>query len=73
MSWGMKLVENLGHFDFTLEHVNIFIGDALSFALFCVSEEPTWTCLFCTFANHEALEVCEMCEMPRNRVLEARA
>ena len=23
MSWGMKLVENLGHFDFTLEHVNI--------------------------------------------------
>ena len=22
MSWGMKLVENLGHFDFTLEHVN---------------------------------------------------
>ena len=23
MSWGMKLVENLGHFYFTLEHVNI--------------------------------------------------
>lgn len=36
-------------------------------------EERTWTCSVCTFANHEALEVCEMCEMPRNRVLEARA
>lgn len=37
------------------------------------SEETTWTCAVCTFANHEALEVCEMCEMPRNRALEARA
>lgn len=36
-------------------------------------EEPTWTCPVCTFANHEALEVCEMCEVPRNRALEARA
>lgn len=36
-------------------------------------EEPTWTCLVCTFENHEALELCEMCEMPRNRTLEARA
>lgn len=37
------------------------------------SEETTWTCTVCTFANHEALEVCEMCDMPRNRALEARA
>ncbi|KAJ7394372.1 TGF-beta activated kinase 1 MAP3K7 binding protein 3 [Desmophyllum pertusum] len=37
------------------------------------SEEPTWTCSVCTFANHEALEVCEMCDMARNRALEARA
>ena len=41
--------------------------------LILVSEEATWTCTVCTFANHEALEVCEMCDMPRNRALEARA
>lgn len=41
--------------------------------LILVSEETTWTCAVCTFANHEALEVCEMCDMPRNRALEARA
>lgn len=37
------------------------------------SDDTTWTCTVCTFANHEALEICEMCEMPRNRALEARA
>ncbi|KAM7433997.1 hypothetical protein ABFA07_015830 [Porites harrisoni] len=37
------------------------------------SENTTWTCTVCTFLNHEALEVCEMCEMPRNRAVEARA
>ncbi|XP_068698327.1 mitogen-activated protein kinase kinase kinase 7-interacting protein 3 homolog isoform X1 [Montipora foliosa] len=37
------------------------------------SEDTTWTCAVCTFANHDALEICEMCEMPRNRSLEARA
>lgn len=41
--------------------------------LILVSEETTWTCAVCTFANHEAMEVCEMCDMPRNRALEARA
>ncbi|XP_073257479.1 mitogen-activated protein kinase kinase kinase 7-interacting protein 3 homolog isoform X1 [Porites lutea] len=37
------------------------------------SENTTWTCTVCTFLNHEALEVCEMCDMPRNRAMEARA
>jgi hypothetical protein len=28
-------------------------------------EEETWSCSACTFNNHVALEMCEMCDMPR--------
>ena len=48
-----------------------FNNDICSFCL--PSENTTWTCTVCLFLNHEALEVCEMCEMPRNRAVEATA
>lgn len=62
----------LRHFllGFSMEKIFSILTDVF---LILVSEETTWTCAVCTFANHEALEVCEMCDMPRNRTLEARA
>ena len=52
----------------------VYIDSDICFFCRCLwSENTTWTCTVCTFLNHEALEVCEMCEMPRNRAVEARA
>ena len=62
----IKMTETTGNIDVTCVCV-IFVS------LFSSPEDTTWTCAVCTFANHDALEICEMCEMPRNRSLEARA
>lgn len=29
-------------------------------------EKNQWLCEKCSFANHPALEICEMCELPKN-------
>lgn len=31
----------------------------------CVDEAQLWKCLKCTFDNHPAIDVCEMCHLPR--------